>query len=344
MQVSFSQKIQLAFVFAAIKVLWLIDDIGSFARSVLSHSVRFSLYFVIVAVALTGFHVNSVEVGLGDFPSLFTQQSSEILGAAVQSLPKKVNEIPFPQISASSVYAVDVKTGRALVEINKDLELAPASTTKLMTALVALDVYNLDESLVVADFCTQIEGQKTGFLAQDSYTVKNLIVSLLASSSADAACTLATGKLSYSDFVYKMNEKAKGLGLDHTAFTNPVGLDGENNSHHSTASDLYLLARQAISNEMIKEIVKTKETILVSDSGLSTNLVNTNELLWTQPGTVGIKTGQTEEAGEVLIYEYKDGQKDIVIIVMRSEDRFGDTARILNWILSSYSWPGDAGV
>src|SRR3989344_3363721 len=149
MQVSFSQKIQLAFVFAAIKVLWLIDDIGSFARSVLSHSVRFSLYFVIVAV--TGFHVNSVEVGLGDFPSLFTQQSSEILGAAVQSLPKKVNEIPFPQISASSVYAVDVKTGRALVEINKDLELAPASTTKLMPAFVALDVYNLDESLVVAD-------------------------------------------------------------------------------------------------------------------------------------------------------------------------------------------------
>src|SRR3972149_2031180 len=107
MRVSFAQKIQLVFVFGLIKTLWIIDDIGAVTRLILAHSVRLSVYFVIVAAALTGFHVNTVKIGIGDYPRLFTPQSSEVLGAAAQSSPRKVNKITFPQISALSVYAVD---------------------------------------------------------------------------------------------------------------------------------------------------------------------------------------------------------------------------------------------
>jgi D-alanyl-D-alanine carboxypeptidase len=339
MQISLTQRIQLGLVFIVIRVLWVIDDIGSIVRRFILNVFRISLYLIIVTVTLTGFYVKSQNLAFYNIPSILNPESSAVLGAVEGKTPRLIKEVSFPEITAVSLYAVDVESETVLVDINSDFELAPASTTKLMTALVALDLYDLDGTLIVPKFCTEIEGLKAGFHAKDSYVIESLLYSLLVNSSADAACTLAIGKIPYSDFIQEMNNKARELGLTDTSFTNPVGLDGVDGSHHTTAKDLYLLAKTAMKNDLIRRIVSTKKVEVVSVSGFTTYLVNTNDLLWSLPGTVGVKTGQTEAAGEILVYEYDLNEKNIMIVVMHSSDRFGDTTKVLHWILSSYSWP-----
>jgi D-alanyl-D-alanine carboxypeptidase len=202
-----------------------------------------------------------------------------------------------------------------------------------MTALVASDLYGLDEEIKVPNFCTTVEGSKAGFSEGETVKVEDLLRALLISSSGDAACTLATGKISYSDFVEKMNNKASEIGMNSTSFTNPVGLDGTDGLNYSTAKDLYLLSRKAMSNELIKNTVNNKEIEIGKRK-----ITSTNKLLWEIPETIGIKTGTTAAAGEVLIYEYADRIKNIEIIVMGSADRFADTKTLLTWTLQSFVW------
>ena len=187
--------------------------------------------------------------------------------------------------------------------------------------------------------CLAINTTKLWLPNVESFKVSDLITGILVSSAGDAACALATGKTSYTEFVQKMNEKAEVLGMKNSYFSNPVGLDGYANTHYSTAQDLYLLARAATSNELIKSSVSIKDYVLSSEDGdFNLKLTNTNRLLWDQSGSIGIKTGTTLEAGEVLIYEYKDEVRDLIIVVMGSSDRFSDTKKLLDWSLGNYSW------
>lgn len=337
MKVSFVQKFLLFIVFAVIRLLWLIDNIGFYTRKVVTSTFRLGLYAVIVVSITQAFSLEQSNSGFYNIPTLLNPETPSVLGA-IQTSPIKITEREFPPISALSVYGVDLDTGTVLVNINENRQLAPASTTKLMTALVAIDVYELNDLVVVPQFCTEVDAQKAGFVADEVYSVENLLTSLLISSSADSACALSIGKIPYSKFVEKMNSKAKDLGLINSVFTNPVGLDDEQGLHYSTAKDLYEIALEAKSSELIREKVKIKETEIYSASGIPTHIANTNILLWEKSGTVGIKTGKTSDAGEVLIYEYDDGEKNVLIIVMRSNDRFGDTLRILDWIFESYTW------
>lgn len=268
----------------------------------------------------------------------YNYPKSEVLGYATVS---KVRELPDPVISSQVALVMDKNTNAVLYDLNSTQEVAPASTTKLMTALVALDIYKMDDVLEVPIFCTNVDGSKVGLPYKKSFTVENLLSALLIQSGADAACVLSNSNVKYMDFVTKMNDKAKELGMEKTSFTNPIGLDGVNFSHYSTAKDLYTLAKKAVENEKIAEIVSQKnKEIKSTDDKYSYNLTNTNKLLWEIPNTKGIKTGTTLAAGEVLIYEYAETEKalDLIIIVMNSSDRFYDTKNLLNWTLSSYSW------
>ena len=339
MRMTFGQKLMLFPVFLVIRILWFIDDIGRVVRLAVIHTGRLAMYAVVVIVALTSFYVESRNTGITNIPSVFSPESPAVLGVIEEKAPSLAVDIPFPDVSAVSVYAVDLDSDLVLVDRNSGFKLAPASTTKLMTALIALDLYSLEDTLIIPEFCTEIEGLKAGFYAEDAYSVRDLLFSLLVNSSADAACALAIGNVPYAEFIALMNTKSTKLGLSQTSFTNPIGLDGANGSHSSSARDLYLLARYARDNEFIKEIVSTKEVTVTSASGFSTYLVNTNDLLWSRPGSVGIKTGQTEAAGQVLVYEYDLDDKNIIISLMHSSDRFGDTTQVLDWVLDSYSWP-----
>ncbi len=264
-----------------------------------------------------------------------------VLGANTnRELPfiKNKNILDPTNLTSKSALVVDNKTGKVLFGLNEHLPLAPASTTKLMTALVSLNIYSLSDKLKVPEICTTIDSSRVGLLPGESYTVSNLLRSLLIVSAGDSACVLSMGKMSYNDFVTLMNTKVEELGLKDTHFSNPIGLDGANKDNYSTAYDLYSLARVATSNSFIAETVKTKEYLLPNSPKNTVPFANTNKLLWEIPETIGVKTGTTAEAGEVLIYEYKKDEIDLMIVVLGSQDRFADTKTLLSWTLSKYSW------
>lgn len=362
MVISFGQKFKIFFVKLVVDFLWFVDTFTLLQLNNIYLLIKASFCLVLVFYGVS--FINLLKLGViqknvGYFSDgllasvnykstpelLFT---SQVLGTSTDNssksdidhnLPYLVGNLLQPVISAKSSVVVDVGSNRRLYESLVDERLAPASTTKLMTALVSLDIYNLDDYVEVPYFCTTVDTQKAGLPEGESFMVRDLLYSLLVSSAGDAACVLAVGKVSYADFVSLMNQKAMELKMENTKFTNPIGLDGVGGGHYSTAWDLYKLARVSMINDLLRDIVDTQEFILRSKSGVfSIKLANTNKLLWEVPGSVGIKTGRTQGAGEVLIYEYKKDLVDLIIVVMGSSDRFVDTQLLLNWTLSQYTW------
>jgi len=243
-----------------------------------------------------------------------------------------------PLISASSYLVVDGASGVVIASWQGKERLYPASLTKLMTALVALDYYRLDDVVTVKRL-SPVEGEvEMGLSIGDRITVRNLLYGLLVPSGNDAAFALAD---SYSggieNFVYSMNQKAKELNMLSTHFVNPNGSDSLD--QYTTAYDLVVLARKVMNNEEIKQIVATSSVVLTDALGeKSYSLKNVNQLLGTVNGVDGIKTGFTDLAGQCLIARAKRGERTIFSVVLKSYDRFADSARLLEWAFRNTRW------
>jgi D-alanyl-D-alanine carboxypeptidase len=342
MTVTVTQKISVVLLHFAMRVLWWLDVLTNISPKVASRLFRYSI--VVFCLFLTGMFVTTYryvnDFFLGAFYTVEGYPYSNIAAIKIKPLeyPSVISDVRVPYISARSVLVVDKSNSKVLFEINPELSLAPASTTKLMTALVALELYSPDEEVTVSNVCANVDSTKA-YLAQGlKYKVRDLISAMLVSSAGDAACALASNKLTTDEFVSLMNAKAKQLGLVNTHFSNAIGLDG-NGNHRSTAVDLYKLSVAAMEYPLIRDSVHKKDfEIHSTDSRFLSSVFNTNKLLWEVEGTLGIKTGTTAEAGEVLIYENSDGKKDLVIVVMSSQDRFGDTTKLLNWVNQKYRW------
>ncbi|KKS89295.1 MAG: hypothetical protein UW37_C0014G0020 [Candidatus Gottesmanbacteria bacterium GW2011_GWA2_44_17] len=243
---------------------------------------------------------------------------------------------PGDEVSAAGVVVVDVDSHVYLYKRNDDMLLSPASTTKLMTALVALDVYNLEDVVTVAS--VSASGQSMGLIAGEKITVENLLYGALIQSGNDAAFTLAQHYPQGGDkFIDLMNKKAQALHMDQSYFTNPMGFDG--GEHKVTPRDLSLLALAAIQNKTIAKMVAIPQ-ITVSDVNhvYFHKLSNINQLLGKIPGVGGIKTGWTEAAGENLITYVERNNRKIILVVLHSRDRFGDTIKLIDWVFDNYRW------
>lgn len=253
-------------------------------------------------------------------------------------------ESSFPVISAQGAIAVDLNSGIPLYEKNPDEKLLPASTAKIITALVALDIYDLDQILTVPKGAA-VDGQKMGLYTGEQMTVENLLYGLLVYSANDAAMTLAgnfpvsseSGVNSFDAFVASMNEKAGDLSMKDSHFENPVGLDGIYQT--TTARDLIRASEVALKNPVFAKIVATKSLTVTDVSGKSVYyLKNINELLGNVPGVLGVKTGWTENARENLVtYVERDGH-EVLIAILGSQDRFGETKELIDWIFENYMW------
>jgi D-alanyl-D-alanine carboxypeptidase (penicillin-binding protein 5/6) len=243
----------------------------------------------------------------------------------------------FPVISAEGALAVDLASGVTLYEKNADAALLPASTTKIITALVALDTYSLEQILTVPPG-VNVDGQKMRLYTGEQMTVEDLLYGLLVYSANDAAMTLAMDYPGgFKAFITAMNQKAETLYMANSHFENPVGLDGANQT--TTAKDLLRASEVAMRNPEFVKIVGTKSILLTDISGKSRyNLENVNELLGNVPGVSGIKTGWTENARENLVtYIERDGHR-VIIVLLGSQDRFGETKQLIDWIFESYEW------
>lgn len=176
------------------------------------------------------------------------------------------------------------------------------------------------------------------WLTGEKLTVESLLYGALVHSANDAAYALAESYPSgVEKFVEVMNNKARELGLSDTHFTNPVGFDDV--THYTTAVDLAKQAQAALSNKTFAKIVGTK-SITVSDVTFTYfhELKNVNELLGKVAGVTGVKTGYTQNAGEVLVTEVKKNGQSVIFVVLKSADRFGDTTKLIDWVFNNYTW------
>lgn len=258
-------------------------------------------------------------------------RSEAILNFMPSQYPVKIgHELP-GYLTASSAAVFDLESGVPLFQKSPNRRLKPASITKLMTALVALDVYKLDDVLTV-NFLGIIPGDaKMGLKVGDQILVHNLLYGLLLPSGNDAAQVLADNSPGgFEQFIDSMNRRARDLNMTYTHFSNPTGRDEPN--HYTTVSDLAILTRVALSNKIISQIVGTNWVAVYDITGLKQyRLQNVNSLLAGFWGTIGVKTGYTQEANQCLIAAVKRHNQTLVSIVLGSADRFGESVRLLNW-------------
>jgi D-alanyl-D-alanine carboxypeptidase len=266
-------------------------------------------------------------------PELKIFPSNPVL-AVDSSLPAGRQD--FPILSAQGALAVDLDSGISLYEKNPDTRLLPASITKIVTALVAFDSYPLDQIVTVGRI--NVVGQKMGLFQGEQISVENLLYGLLVYSANDAAEALARNyPAGYDAFIAAMNAKAENLSMINSNFQNPAGFDGS--KQITTAKDLIRVSEVAMRTPEFAKIVGTKLASFTDVSGkIKYNLKNINELLGTVPGVLGVKTGWTENARENLVtYIERDGHK-VMIAVLGSQDRFGETKELIDWIFANYQW------
>lgn len=239
-----------------------------------------------------------------------------------------------PAISADAAFIMDNSSKVILFAKNDTVRFSPASTTKMMTALVALDYYHMDDILVIKR--SNVEPVVVGFPKGAKVRFEDMLYGMLLPSGNDAALAIADNYPGgESAFVSAMNAKAKLFHMTNTHFGDPVGLlDDED---YSTVREMAILASFAISHPEIAKIVNTKSATIHDSTGTAYQLHNTNKLLGLY-GVNGIKTGFTGEAGEVLATSAVINGRTFIIIVMRSEDRFADTEKLLQLLQENVTY------
>lgn len=286
--------------------------------------------FIITAFFLVPllFLLTPLKFNLSSSPPISNLQSL-ISSPSPAFLPVSAQQ-PQPLISARNVFIIDRNSKTVLYQKFADTEVFPASTTKMMTALVALDHFSLDQKITVTQ--AYPIGQHIGFQPGEQVTVEQLLYALLVQSGNDAAEILAEnfpgGRLA---FINAMNTKADKLHLSHTHFVNPSGMDEI--GHYSSATDLVRLADFVIQNSTISKIVATENAVIPSHI-----LSNINQLLGKVPGVIGIKTGYTDGAGQSLVTLVDRDSHPVIIAVLGSSDRFADTKNLIDWVYSNFTW------
>lgn len=237
----------------------------------------------------------------------------------------KVNASDY--IDARAMVVMDVNSKRVLLSKNKEEKLAMASTTKIMTAIVAIEESsNLDEMVKVNDNAVGIEGTSIYLQKGESMPLRELLYGLMLVSGNDASVAIAyhIGKGDMQVFVDKMNEKAKSIGAVNTHFVNPHGLDA--NDHYTTAYDLALITAYAQHNEDYKTITGTKKTQITSTpEGHNRFLLNKQRLLKTYEWCIGGKTGFTDNAGRCSVAVAKKDGLEVVCVVLNAPNMFEDS-------------------
>lgn len=222
-------------------------------------------------------------------------------------------------VSAESAILTDSSTGRVFFEKNADTPRLIASTTKIMTALVALDNSGLSEEVEIPKACELVGGSSMYLREGERLTVEELLYGLLLLSGNDAALALALHCGGEEDFVRLMNEKAAELGLRNTSFANPHGLDAANN--YSTARDMAALAAYAMSRPDFRAICSSKSAVAAGRS-----MSNHNKLLWQLEGACGVKTGFTKAAGRCLVSCVEREGRRLIAVTLNAPDDWRDHA------------------
>ena len=224
------------------------------------------------------------------------------------------------EIKSSAAVAMDAATGRILYAKNLEHFHMPASTTKLMTALVVLDNVRLSDVVTVSRRAAKTAPTKVGLREGDKVTIETLLHAALIKSANDAAVALAEAVAgSEKEFVKLMNKKAIEIGAENTKFINANGLPGK--GQHITAYDLAKIMRVAILSPVLKEILSTRVAEVATQSGRTVLIANTNRLLWYDEEIVGGKTGYTRQARHCFVCAGARKGETIIVAVLGAPSR-----------------------
>jgi D-alanyl-D-alanine carboxypeptidase (penicillin-binding protein 5/6) len=239
------------------------------------------------------------------------------------------NEPALP-IHGKAAYLVDVDSRIVLWAKDADTPRAPASLTKLMTAMVAMDdAGSLDKVVVVDPAATTVEPSLMGLTPGERVTVRDLVYGLFLDSGNDAAEALARGLVPRDRFIRQMNQKATSIGLTETHFVNPSGLDAP--GHEMSARDIvHMAAYLDRYYPTLAAIAATKDiSIAATDAHKAFAMQNLNRMLWTYPGATGLKTGLTDNAGGCWLATATRNGRHLIAVVLNATGYSADDARIL---------------
>lgn len=239
-------------------------------------------------------------------------------------------------VSARSAVLIEAESGDVIFEKNANDRMSMASTTKIMTALVALEHGRLDKEVTVAEGACGVEGSSIYLTAGEVLTLEDLLYAVMLESANDAAAAVAyeiAGGI--EPFADMMNETAAKIGLENTHFTNPHGLDHE--EHYTTAADLARLTAYALKNEDFRTIVSTykRQIPLRGDEGVRV-LVNHNKLLRLSDDVIGVKTGFTKHSGRCLVSAAERDGVCVIAVTLNAPDDWNDHLTMLESGLAEY--------
>ena len=237
-------------------------------------------------------------------------------------------------LSAKSAVLYDPSSKKFLYTKNESISLPMASTTKIMTALVAIENSQLDTEVSISDNAIGTEGSSLYLKHGEVMTMSDLLMGLMLRSANDAASAIAyeiSGSI--EAFAEKMNEKALQIGAVNTHFTNPHGLDDK--SHYTTAKDLALIAAEALNNNKFLEIVSTEKCIIKNQDGEARLLINHNKLLNLYDGAIGIKTGFTKKSGRCLVGAAERNGIRLISVTINAPDDWNDHKKLFDFGFST---------
>jgi D-alanyl-D-alanine carboxypeptidase (penicillin-binding protein 5/6) len=289
------------------------------------HRVLLAGWILIVGLATAGF--GPPVMTDGGYPPLRLGQD-EIAKLNAMKQP--------PTVTAKSALLVDLDSGQTLFALRPDDPLPPASTAKLMTALIVLQQADLDDVVTISQAAAETSGSRMGLTAGETLTVRELLYGLLLPSGNDAAVALAEHLAgSQAAFVALMNDQAARLGLTATYFTGPHGMDADGQT--TSAADLLAITRVALAYPLFVEIVATPEAEI---GGM--RLTNTNELLGNYPGADGVKTGTSDAGGECLVASTTRQDHRLLAIVLGSQARYTDVRALFDFAGNGWRWAATA--
>ena len=236
--------------------------------------------------------------------------------------------------SAQSCILMDARSGRVLYSYNSHEKLPMASTTKIMTALVAIESGNMEDIVRIKKGWTGIEGSSIYLYEDEEITKRDLLYGLMLRSGNDAAVAIANyigGDI--DSFVEMMNNCSKKIGAKNTNFVNPHGL--EDNNHYTTAYDLALITKEALKCNIFREIVKTKTWVANRDK--NNYFYNKNKTIWQYEGGDGVKIGYTQNSGRCLVSSATRKGMQLIAVVLNDRNWFNDCYRLFDFGFEKYS-------
>jgi len=239
--------------------------------------------------------------------------------------------------NVDSIIAKDIGSKQLIFSKDEQKRTQPASLTKIMTAIMAIESGRMNDVVTITKEMIQVEPTKANLRVGEKFYLRDLVKAAMVMSANDAAMSIGVflGNGDVDNFVKEMNQKAKKIGMKNTNFTNPCGFDSSNfGNHYSTALDLLTLSEYAIKNSAFNEMAKLKRhDFRAINTKRSYAAYTHNKLLNNYKYAVGIKTGYTQKAGPCLIARAKNGDKDILVVMLNSDHRWNDIKVILEDVM-----------